>query len=342
MKKLKVAVAIACALPALALASSWPLYDEFMQEHLSNGALIEANGQILAKDMAYGLFLAVANNDKASFDAMYEVYQKLLCDNDVHKALPSAVYPIADERYSDPQAVMLASYSFIEASSLWNEKALYQSAISQLGILYDHCIASVDSIGEILVANNDKQTKQVDLVPAAIPPFAVHGITKADPRFAPVIHASYQTMVRGFGDGYATDAIELNTNGDVIFTQGKGASLIGSDFLLYLGISSDADPQKRLLAPVFNSLKQRMEKELFAPYFVDLFSHDVIGEAPIDFDIAMLNLSSGNIRDLLRTRIKNAPRKQLSLTSKLAALIAIGIDERRFMLDAQGSLRLRP
>ncbi len=340
MKKLKAVVAIACVLPALAVASSWPEYDEFMHEHLSNGALIENDGQILAKNMAYGLFLALANDDKASFDAMYQVWQNVLCDRDVKSILPSAYYPLSHERYTDPQAVMLASYSFIEASALWGEKELYQSAVSQLGLLYDSCTVEVDTVGRVLSAN--KQDRAVDVTPSAVPPFAVFNVSRAEPRLSSVIYASYQTMVRGFGDGYAADAVELNANGDVVFTRDKGASVVGSDFLLYLGISSDADPQKRLLSPLFNSLNMRMEEELAAPYFVDLFSHDVTGEGAIAFDIAMLNMSSGQIRDLLRTRIRNAPLKQYSLSSQLAALIAKGIDERRFMLDAQGSMRIRP
>ncbi len=342
MSKISAIIAIACALPSLASASSWPEYDEFMQKHLIGGALVEDSGQISARNMARGMFLAVANDDKSTFNAMYQVWCRALCDNDVQKNLAAAAYPIAEQHFTDSQAVMLASYAFIEASELWNEKSVYQSAVSQLGMLYDNCTAFVESAGRVLLAGNSRPDSLVDVAPSAIPPFAVYGICKAEPRLSPVIFASFQTMVRGDGDGFASDTVQLNANGDVVFTEGKGASVIGSDFLLYLGISSDADPQKRLLKPLFDSLSLRFKHELSAPDFVDLYSHQLEGEGSLAFDIAMLNMSSDNVRDLLRTRIKNAPLKQYSLSSQLAALIANGIDEKRFMLDAQGCIRIRP
>ncbi len=342
MKILKAIVAIACILPAIASASSWSAYDEFMQKHLTDGVLREENGQIKALDMARGMFLAVANDDKSSFDAMYKTWCKVLCNNDVKQYLPATFYPIADERYTDTQAVMLASYTFIEASRLWNDVDVYQSAISSLDLLYNNCTAEVESSGRVLLASNFKQDLHTTVEPSTIPPFAVSNIELAEPRLAPVIYASYQAMVRGFGDGYAADLVRLNANGDVVFTKGLGASFVGTDFLLYLGISSDADPQKRLLKPLFETLRLRLEGELTAPSFVDLYSHEEQGQGTIGFDIAMLNLTSGNIQDLLRTRIKHAQLKQLPLSSQLAALMAMGIDEHRFMFDSLGQLIIRP
>ncbi|MGN0916468.1 MAG: glycosyl hydrolase family 8 [Succinivibrio sp.] len=337
--------ALGCS--ASAWSKDWPLYDSFMALHYSDGRIIDhqKDGDVVTSEgLSYGMFMALIQKDKDRFDRMLAFVKKELCRNDPTNVLPAWKYvsgKITDENNATDSDLFIA-YDLIEAARIFNDEAYLADAEKILNLVKKNCVYSNKVMGKLLTPGRYGFVKsnEFSVNPSYFPPFVMQKISAFDPDFAEYYHDTVQAVVKGSGDGYCADFLTYSTDGALIVKKSTKGSYDAVRYYLWLGITSDSDPNKRILLPLYENMFTSTAVNLAVPENYSFYFHTENGRGNAAFDAALLNASSYKVRDYLRTRLKNTVFGRGDYYSHALTVFATGNDERRFALDADGSVIL--
>lgn len=336
----------ALALSALsAQARDWDMYDDFMTLHYEQGRIIDHTAQenfTTSEGQSYGMFFALVQGDQKRFDAMAAFVRDSLCGGDFGRQLPG--WKFADGKLVDgnnaTDSDLLIAFDLLEAARLWNHPSYREDALKILALLKRDCVFGNRHMGPLLLpgAHGFVHDDEVIINPSYFPPFVMQRICQEDPDFKGIFRAVMQAVVLGSGSGYVADFLSFNKLGHLMVKPSTVGSYDAIRFYLWLGITSRADPNRRILLPLYENMINRMLEERAVPTRISIYDGSVSGVGGTVFDAAMLTVTRGKIRDHLRTRLKSQKFSSYDYYAHVLTLFALGNDENRYALSADGSI----
>ncbi len=326
--------------------SSWDLYDRFVHNHYKDGAIYEyaENGstRLSAEGMSYGMFFTLVMKDKERFEALLKTLrQKLNADGDFTAAIALDDGSTGPEFKAATTATELfIAYDLIIASELFEDQRYLGPARNILSRVNRDNTATSLVLGRVLLpaatgfARNDEFT----IAPASLPPFVMQKIAAYNPEYKDLYRNTVQSVVRGSGDGYVADYLSFTYISNLIVRSTTVGTTRGALYYLWLGITSEADPNRRLLLPLFENMTVKTDTERFSPELANLYTHKTEGVGDIILDACMLPVTHERTHDYIRTRLKAHVFDRTEFTSLALTMFATGSDERHFELKKDGSL----
>lgn len=336
-----------CLVAVQAEARDWSLYDDFMTLHYDSGRIIDHTEKAdftTSEGQSYGMFFALVQNDRERFDKMAAFVEKSLCGGSFRERLPAWKFEdgkIAD-RNNATDSDLLIAYDLLEAARLWNEPRYREDALGILSLLKQTCVFSNQYMGPLMLPGTSGFVHDDEVVinPSYFPPFVMQRIGQEDPDFKDIYRAVMQAVVQGSGSGYVADFLSFNKRGDLVVKPDTVGSYDAVRFYMWLGITSKADPNRRILLPLYANMVNRMLEERTIPTTVSLYDDSASGNGGTVFDAAMLTVTKGKIRDHLRTKLKARKFSSYDYYAHALTLFALGNDENRYALSGDGSIIL--
>jgi len=332
MKKIIGAISVFAALIVLmlpaALAKDWPLYNQFTRMHIHENKADNASDDIITKIM----FMTLVQNDKELFYALKDQLM-LWEDNGVIKKRLN---------FEKTEIALMTAYLLLEADVRWSDDDLKKDAETIIRNVEKNQLYASSVLGTVLLpASSGFSTDQTFTIrPGALPPFVLERIGLEHKAFQTYARNTYQSAVRGSGDGFIADYMTFGNTGEFILTTKTEGSEDAATFYLWLGITSTADPNRRLLLPLYENMIKATSYDLLSPAVANLFFHTTKGHGSIIFDACMLPVEEGKVKDYLRTRLKNHVFAHTEISAHLLSLFALGHDESRFAFNKDGTLKI--
>lgn len=322
--------------------SDWALYDHFVKNHYDSGMVLqytsEGQSYTSAEGMSYGMFFALVAHDRERFDAMLSSTVKLLALDSFKGETSGAT---AREQLEASTAVELfIAYDLLVAYEAFEDKKYLEYAENILKRTANNNTVHSSVLGDVLLPGSSgyRTSQEFTITPAALPPFVMQKVSKYEPKFKELYHNTLQSIVRGSGDGYVADALTFNYESDLIVKSTTVGTQLGAKYYLWLGITSNADHNRKILIPLYDNITVKTNDDRFSPKLANLYYHTTEGMGDVIYDACMLPLSDGKIKDYLRTRLKVYHFGKKDFIPLMMTMFATGYDERRFELKKDGSL----
>ncbi len=326
--------------------SSWDLYDRLVHNHYKNGAIVEydenGSSHISAEGMSYGMFFTLVMKDRERFDALFHTLRQSLCKSE---DFTTAISERRLETQNEPKAASTATelfvaYDLIIASELFADKKYLKYADNILKRVDRDNTATSLVLGRVLLpaATGFERSDEFTIAPASLPPFVMQKIASYYPGYKDLYRNTVQSVVRGSGDGYVADYLSFTYISNLIVRSTTVGTKKGALYYLWLGITSTADPNRRLMLPLYENMTVKTDTERFSPSLANLYLHTTEGVGSLALDACMLPLTKERTHDYLRTRLKAHVFDRTEFTSLALAMFATGSDERHFELKKDGSL----
>lgn len=325
--------------------SEWKLYNLFLDNHYQNGMILqytpEGQSYISTEGMSYGMFFALVNKDKEKFDQILEKTLQILVQNNfIEQTLKSNISAEPQRAEASTASELFIAYDLLLAYELYEDNKYLEYAKNILGRVSKNNIVHSSALGDLLLpgVSGFRNNHEFIITPAALPPFVMEKISKYAPKFKELYHNTLQSIVRGSGDGYVADALTFNYQSDFIVKSTTVGTELGAKYYLWLGITSNADHNRKILLPLYDNITVKTNTDRFSPKLANLYYHTTEGNGNVIYDACMLPLSEGKIKDYLRTRLKVYHFDKKDFIPLVMTMFATGNDERRFELKKDGSL----
>ena len=331
MKKLIKAVSLFCLLmlmlTGMAQGREWPMYEEFFRV---NGESID-KGEIDSDSLSKLMLLCVVQKDEKNFDRIFNRLFKKREDGRLYLA-----------SYDTSGEALFTAYTCLEAAEIFSREELKQRGVEILSNVLEQYTYTSKILGTVLLPHRTDTVSQgrITLRPSDLPVFIFQRLAKENADIAMIARNTFHCIVRGSGDGIVADAMVLDTSGSTIVGRESTGTLKSAPFYLWLGLTSSADPNRRILMPLYENIIDYTSYDLTSPALSNLFYHTQDGEGELLFDSCMLPLVEGKVKDYLRTRIKNHVFTHKESRTHIIAMYALGYDERRVNFNADGTLSI--
>ncbi len=322
----------------------WSLYRTLLENHYENKAIVlhENNEtKVTAESMVYGMFFTLVSHDREHFDALLEtVHTKLMQNKDSSKVLAS-VPKTSDEKVPSAKTstLLFLAYDLLVASEHFHEESYKKEALGLLERVKVENTKESQVLGRVLLLDETSYTKEeFSIAPASLPPFVMQKISQYDNDYKALYHNTIQAVVRGSGDGYIADILTFNYESDLIVRADTVGSEEGATYYLWLGITSSADPNRKLLIPLYENMTFTTDYERVSPQLFYMYPHKNKGSGSLIYDACLMPLSTDKTRDYLRTRLKAHNFKEDEFLELITTMFATGYDERLYEFLKDGSL----
>lgn len=276
--------ALALLLPlfmiAPAAASEFREWDSFRDLHVTPAGAVadhRAEGDVITSEsQSYALFFALAANEPEVFQRILEFTSANLAGGSLKDRLPAWKYQ--DGEIRDPNnatdADLFISYSLLEAGRLWNKPeytALGRAVLRNImaAAVYQHPI-----MGPLILPGrqgfSDKDGT-VTLNPSYYPPFLIARLSLEDPDFARAGSNTLTQVIRGSGAGFAPDWMHFTARGELLVRPDDRGSWDATRVYLWLGLTADSDPVKKLMLPAYRNISVMAGRSLKAPDSNDFY-----------------------------------------------------------------------
>lgn len=152
----------ASARPLGAACATWPAWDTFKNQFVSaDGRVVDPSGPrrvTTSEGQAYGLFFALAANDRPAFELALRWTENNLAGGDLRARLPGWQWGLRDDASWDLMDSNAASdadlwliYALGEAGRLWNEPRYLTLAVALADRVLLEETARLDGIGRVLL-----------------------------------------------------------------------------------------------------------------------------------------------------------------------------------------------
>lgn len=350
------------ALPAVpAGACRWPRLDAFLRAHVqADGRVVDAGppAQTTSEGQSYGMFFALVNNDRASFDRILGWTQSNLAGGDLGTHLPAWRWGAGrDGQYGvlDPNAAadsdLWIAYDLAEAGRLWREPrytALARRLVTQIG---RREVFDLPGVGPLLAPGPGGFALAADLWrlnPSYLPLPLLRVAAQLDPggpwpRIATnTVRFVQATSPHGFapdwaayqsGKGFVVDPV----NGDL-------GSYDAIRVYLWAGLTSPADPLSKPLLAALGGMQAVLIRDGQLPEKVATLSGVGTGTAPVGFLAALLPYlrvnNAGAMLAATRGRVAElASRAPLNYYDSVLVLFGEGAVDGRFQFTPRGRLQ---
>ena len=308
------------ALPALflmpillcgpAMAAEFREWDSFRDLHVTpEGAVADhrAEGDVITSEsQSYALFFALTANEPEVFSRILEFTRVHLAGGSLEEHLPAWKYQ--DGEIRDPNnatdADLFIAYSLLEAGRLWNKPeytALGRAVIRNImaAAVYRH-----PALGPLILPGRQgfvAQDGTVTLNPSYYPPFVIARLSLEDPEFARAGGNTLAQIIRGSGAGFAPDWMHFTARGELLTLPDDRGGWDATRVYLWLGLTSDSDPVKKLMLPAYRNISVMAGNTLKAPDSNDFYQGIMSGDGGPAFQAPLGVMNQDRGAALFRT-----------------------------------------
>lgn len=299
-----------CAQPSAPSVPStlWPAWEEFKKRFMNEGGRIISNDddgtRTYSEGQSYGLFFALAANDRASFDKILRWTESNLCNGDMTARLPAWLWGkrkegdwgVIDTNPASDSDVWIA-YALGEAGRLWGV-ARYRALSSLLAarILREET-THIPGLGLTLLpapVGFVEGPGRWRLNPSYVPMQVMHWLaaTEASLAWAQVAESSLKVLMGSAPKGFSPDwTIYDAQQGFLVDQKGKekGEGTYNAiRVYLWAGMMHPESAGRGPLLKALEPMARHVREQGYPPESIDIFTGKASGPAPSGFSVAML------------------------------------------------------
>ena len=357
MKALRWVVMAALMLAAAqaSAACSWPAWDRFKQDYISDGGRVidpsDARQITTSEGQSYALFFALAANDRDTFKTLLDWTQNNLAEGDLRTRLPAWLWgrknetdwTVLDTNSASDGDIWIA-WSLLEAGRLWKMPEYTEIGKALLSRIAKEEVTTVPGLGSMLLpgkvgfADNDAWRFN----PSYLPPQLAQYFTRYGAPWTTLRETNRRLIMETAPKGFSPDWVRYQKNNGWQLKSDK--SLISSYDAIrvyaWVGMMHDSDPQKARMLARLKPMETMTAKNGVPPEKVDVATGKVQGNGPVGFSAVLLPfLQDRDAQAAQRQRVAdNFPGKD-AYYSYVLTLFGQGWDEHRFRFTPRGELQ---
>lgn len=357
MKALRWVVMAAFMLAAVQVhaACSWPAWDRFKQDYLSDGGRVidpsDTRKITTSEGQSYALFFALAANDRDGFKTVYDWTQNNLAQGNLRTHLPAWLWGQKSETdwvvldtNSASDADIWIAWSLLEAGRLWKIDDYTETGKALLSLILKEEVVTVPGLGAMLLPGRvgfaDKDVWRFN--PGYLPPQLAHYFTRFDTTWATLRETNLRLILDTAPDGFSPDWVRYQK--DKGWQLKADTSLIGSYDAIrvytWAGMMNDADPQKARILARLKPMATLTAKKGIPPEKVNIATAKTQGNGPVGFSAALLPfLQDSDAQAVQRQRVADHFPGKNAYFSYVLTLFGQGWDEHRFRFTPRGELQ---
>ena len=350
---------------AICSAQDWPsLWKSYEAGFMDNQVRVIDHSQgdrTTSEGQAYGMFFALAANDRSRFDGLLRWTEQNLAQGDLSTHLPAWLWGkeannqwgVLDSN-SAADADLWMAYTLLEAGKAWHEPQYTRLGMALAQQIAAKEVAQVPGLGLTVVPGEQgfDHSGSYRLNASYVPLQVILGLSHLV-RGGPwkQVAATIPTLVSDSAPhGFASDWIEFSANA------ASQPSPIGSydaiRVYLWAGMLNPGTPQRDAILKSLSGMENYLRTNAVPPAEVntDGSIHDPKGPAGFSAALAPFAAALGDnqIRDQELARVRSEINPKTGLLGNPAkyydqnlALFGLGWMERQFWFDSKGALKLK-
>ncbi|HIU84731.1 MAG TPA: cellulase [Candidatus Aphodousia gallistercoris] len=350
IKKLVVSVMLGCAMAPAAWA--WDLWQDFKAVGIENSRVVDysdSRAVTTSEGQSYGMFFALVDGDRASFEQLLAWTENNLSQGDITKNLPSWLWGrdagswVILDTNNAVDSDMWIAYCLLEAGRLWERPDYTDKGRKMLELLKTQ-VRDIANLGKVLLPGRVgfETDDTVKLNPSYYPLFILKRFALEDAYWNEVYDGSLRVILRSAPAGISPDWATFSKSGDLINVDNVD-NTIGSynsiRVYLWAGMMSPRDPSYRLLKNHFQPMVRLTEQLNMPPEKVNVNTLEVNQAAGDGFGACLLPyLGNSKTAEFVRTVLLNSPIEKDNYYRNVLALYGIGFDQGTFAFDVDGKV----
>lgn len=330
-----------------AWASDFRQWDDFVRLHITpEGAVVDhaKEGDVTTSEgQSYALFLSLATGDQEGFKRILDYTLEKLAGGTFENSLPAWKYAdgrIADSNNATDSDLWIA-YSLLEAGRIWNKPEYTALAHQLMNTLKNTVFYRHQYLGTLILPGRNgfvDSTGTVTLNPSYYPPFLMQRLSTEDPDFAQAYQATMAAVIKGSGAGFAGDWIHYTAKGELETRADDTGSWDATRVYLWIGITSEADPVRRILISVYSRIQKEVEFSFRAVDRSSLFTGGMTGDGGEAFKAPFSVLLQGRAALLMRTSTSKTVFDKSQYYAHILTVFAEGYLDSIYRFDSRGRL----
>ncbi len=357
MRSLVLAIGLISCSFTLSASCDWPLWQQFSQHYIEHGRVIDGSDprQITTSEgQAYGLFFALAANDRDQFSALLEWTEEHLFAGDITARLPAWLWGKSDDGWQvlDPNpasdADIWMAYTLLEAGRLW-QLPRYQT----LGYLLAKRISQEETVNipnfgrQLLPAPHGFVSDQQEyrLNPSYLPLQLLDRLAQLLPNshWPELKQNSAALLPQLMPQGFMPDWITLH-QGNIKFDNAMG-SYDAIRHYLWVGMLTPNHPQRTQLLEGIQPMLAVTQQRATPPEKIRIIDGKLYGHGPYGFSAALLPALRANnnntLAELQQQRVQQglaASQPRTDYYNQVLSLFALGWQQ-YYQFAASGELQ---
>ena len=344
-----------------AVAAPWADWDAFKTASVENGRVVDASDERLittSEGESYALFFALVAGDKAAFESILSWTEKNLAAGDMGKTQPAWLWgrKTADDKTlwtvldanNAADSDMWIAYALLEAGRLWHRPDYTEKAHGLMALLKKD-VRRIKNLGAVILPGRtgfEHADGSVKLNPSYAPLFILSRFAQEDDFWRDVKAGSLRMLLRSAPDGFAPDWATFDKEGRLVAIDDEDNG-IGSYNAIrtYLWVAMTTDAAGSALVRRFEPMVKVAEMLGRPPEKVQLanLAFNRPGNAGFAGCVLAIAQMTGHFAaaDRLRTALASHDISRESYYTNVLALFARGLDEGRYLIDADGRVKIR-
>ncbi|MFJ5854998.1 cellulose synthase complex periplasmic endoglucanase BcsZ [Enterobacter cancerogenus] len=356
MKALRwyVFAAMMLAVTDLRAACTWPAWEQFKQDYMSEGGRVidpsDARKITTSEGQSYGLFFALVANDRKAFDQLLAWTRDNLAEGDLTQHLPAwlwgqknkETWAVIDDNSASDADIWIA-WSLLEAGRLWKNPNYTRTGNALLERIAREEVVKVPGLGSMLLPGKVgfAEENAWRFNPSYLPPQLASYFTRFGTPWTTLRETNLRLLLETAPKGFSPDWVQYQKSKGWQLKQ--STSLVGSydaiRVYLWAGMMNDKDPQKARLLARFQPMAATTAKQGLPPEKVDIATGKRTNDGPVGFSAALLPfLQNRDAQAVQRQRVADRFPDKNAYYSYVLTLFGQGWDQHRFRFTAQGEL----
>lgn len=369
--KILLAMALLGSFSLPATLSSWPLWTHY-QDHFiqKDGRVVDYDRDNLttSEGQSYAMFFALAANDQAGFDRIYQWTVQNLADGDLQANLPSWSWgrkPDGTLGPKDPNSASDAdlwiAYDLIQAGRLWKHHEYTITGEALLKLIAVKEVSYKHLFPILLPAHIGFEHEDSILMNTSyMPLFLLEAAAKTQPDGPwKAMAASLPTLIQSSTvNGFATDWLKLDSDGTMspapAFESNADQATGSYDAIrvyLWAGLTSSSTPGRNAILKSLSGMTSYMKTHSLPPEFVTDGPPYIHGIGPVSFSAALIPFLESQqtfaAAELQQKRLSAvwSPRSGLygnppRYYDQNLAMFTLGFLEHRYRIQSNGDLEV--
>ncbi|WP_446028396.1 cellulose synthase complex periplasmic endoglucanase BcsZ [Lelliottia amnigena] len=347
-------VALVLAATNARAACSWPAWEQFKQDYISDGGRVidpsDARKISTSEGQSYALFFALAANDRKAFDLLLNWTSDNLAQGSLSQHLPAWLWGKKDadtwaviDKNSASDADIWIAWSLLEAGRLWKAPQYTATGKALLKRIASEEVIKVPGLGLMLLPGNVGFTEEKAwrFNPSYLPPQLANYFTRFGAPWTTLRETNLRLLLETAPKGFSPNWVQYQQNKG--WQQQPEKNVIGSydaiRVYLWTGMMHDRDPQKARLLARFKPMATLATKNGVPPEKVDVTSGKPTGDGPVGFSASLLPfLQDRDTQAVQRQRVADHFPGNDAYYSYVLTLFGQGWDQHRFRFTAKGEL----
>ncbi|HAZ8060157.1 TPA: cellulose biosynthesis cyclic di-GMP-binding regulatory protein BcsB [Escherichia coli] len=335
-------------------ACTWPAWEQFKKDYISQeGRVIDpsdARKITTSEGQSYGMFFALAANDRAAFDNLLDWTQNNLAQGSLKEHLPAwlwgkkenSKWEVLDSNSASDGDVWMA-WSLLEAGRLWKEQRYTDIGSALLKRIAREEVVTVPGLGSMLLPGKVgfAEDNSWRFNPSYLPPTLAQYFTRFGAPWTTLRETNQRLLLETAPKGFSPDWVR--------YEKDKGWQLKAEKTLIssydairvymWVGMMPDSDPQKARMLNRFKPMATFTEKNGYPPEKVDVATGKAQGKGPVGFSAAMLPfLQNRDAQAVQRQRVADNFPGSDAYYNYVLTLFGQGWDQHRFRFSTKGEL----